>query len=156
MVSQYMNEKQIKSIEREFSITLPNGYRSMLSSTPPLLLAWLKYEEKENPGQSPFFVNHKMIIGINQMMRDPEDEEYFEFDPNDATKPWPERYFIIGSDVGGNFYCIAPKTKTSRVYFWNQGDTSFPKYADNMASFVKRLFKDYGEIAAMDCESDDP
>ncbi|MDB2526481.1 SMI1/KNR4 family protein [Mariniblastus sp.] len=149
-----MNEKQIQSIEKKFSITLPNGYRKMLASTPPLLLAWLNYEEKENPGQSPFFVDHRMIAGVNQMMRDPDDEEYFAFDPNDDSKPWPQRYFIIGSDVGGNFYCIAPASNKSRVYFWNQGDTAFPKYADTMAGFVKRLFKDYGEVAAMDCESD--
>ena len=150
-----MNERQIKSIEKEFSITFPNGFRSILASPPPLLQAWLQYEEKENPGQSPLFLNRDLIIGINQMMRDPDDPDFFQFDPNDDSKPWPDRYFIIGSDVGGNFYCIAPKTKKSRVYFWYQGDTAFPRYANDMAGFVKRLFKDYGEVAAMDCEDDE-
>jgi hypothetical protein len=150
-----MNEKQIKSIEKEFALALPKGYRQMLKSTPPLLLAWLQYEEKANPGQSPFYVDHKFIVSSNRSVRDPDDPEYCQFDPNDDSKPWPDRYFIIGSDVGGNYYCIAPKTKKSRVYFWYQGDTAFPKYADDMAGFVKRLFKDYGEVAAMDCEDDD-
>lgn len=150
-----MNESQINSIEKAFQVTLPSGYRQLLKEPPRLLQAWLKAEEKENPGQSPVFLDAKMIIGINQMMRDPDDPDYFGFDPNDPDKPWPQRYLIIGSDVGGNFYCIAPQSDRSRVYFWYQGDTAFAKFAEDMPRFVKRLFKNYGEIAAMDCASDD-
>ena len=149
-----MNEKQIKTIEKKFSIELPTGYRQMLINPPSYFAVLLKHDEKDNPGQTPFFTDHDLIIGINQMMRDPDDPEFFGFDPNDETKPWPERYFIIGSDIGGNFYCIAPKTGKSKVYFWYQGDTAFSKFSDDMAGFVKRVFKTYGEIAAMDCESD--
>lgn len=149
-----MNEKQIRSIEQQFSITLPHGYRQMLLKPPESLAVLLKHDEKENPGQTPLFLNHQLIVGINQMMRDPNDPDYFGFDPNDETKLWPNRYFIIGSDVGGNFYCIAPITKTSRVYFWYQGDTAFSRFSDSMPGFVKRVFRIYGEVAAMDCEED--
>ncbi len=149
-----MNEKQVQSLEKQFAITFPHGYRQMLLAPPPYLAALLKYDEKDNPGQTPFFMDHRLIAGINQMMRDPDDPEYFGFDPNDDSKLWPDRYFIIGSDVGGNFYCIAPKTNKSRVYFWYQGDTAFSRFADDMAGFVKRVFRTYGEVAAMDCESD--
>ncbi len=149
-----MKEKQVSSIEQEFSITLPHGYRQMLLSPPPYLATLMEFDEKENPGQTPFFMDHNLIIGINQMMRDPDDPAYFQFDPNDETKPWPDRYLIIGSDVGGNFYCIAPRTKKSRVYFWYQGDTALSRFSDDMAGFVKRVFRTYGEVAAMDCESD--
>ena len=49
-----MNEKHIKAIEKEFAITLPNGYRRMLASPPKLFMALLKCDEAENPGQIPF------------------------------------------------------------------------------------------------------
>lgn len=149
-----MNEKQVQSIEKRFSISLPHGYRRMLLRPPSHLAVLLKHDEKENPGQTPFFMDQRLIVGINLMMRDPDDPDYFGFDPNDESKPWPDRYFIIGSDVGGNFYCLAPKTKKSRVYFWYQGDTAFSRFADDMSAFVKRVFRDYGEVAAMDCDPD--
>ena len=149
-----MNEKQIKRLEKKYSIVFPAGYRQMLLNPPEYLVALLKYDEKANPGQTPFFWDYRLIDGMNQMMRDPDDPEYFGFDPNDESKPWPRRYFIIGSDVGGNFYCIAPQSNKSRVYFWYQGDTAFSKFSDDMAGFVKRVFKTYGEVAAKDCELD--
>ena len=149
-----MNETDIKSIEKQYSVTLPHGYREMLKSTPKIFDALLKCDEEDNPGQTPFFTDAGMIIAMNQIMRDPDDPEFFEFDPNDSSKPWPRKYLIIGSDVGGNFYCIAPATNKSRVYFWYQGDTAFSKFADDMAGFVKKIFKLYGEIDAMDCQSD--
>ena len=151
-----MNERDIRSIEKRFSIALPNGYRRMLSSPPEYFAALMKFDEKANPGQTPFFMDRRMIEGANLMMRDRDDPLYFGFDPNDPEVPWPERYFIIGSDVGGNFYCIAPKTGRSRTYFWEQGDSAFPKFADDMAGFVKRIFKIYGEVDAMDCTGDEP
>lgn len=149
-----MNEKQIQSIEKAFSFTLPHGYRSMLKSPPKLFAALLACTERECPGQSECFWDHELLVAINCMMRDRNDPEYFPFDPNDEDRPWPDRYFIIGSDVGGNFYCIAPATGLSRVYFWHQGDIVFSRYAKDMASFVKRIFKDYGEVESMDCEDD--
>jgi hypothetical protein len=149
-----VNEKQVQSIEGAFDVQLPPGYRHLLLQPPRLLQAWVGAEEKDNPGQSPIFFDAKMIVGINQMMRDPDDPDYFGFDPNDPDVPWPKRYLIIGSDVGGNFYCIAPGSGRSRVYFWYQGNTAFSKFADDMPHFVKRLFRAYGEVAAMDCEPD--
>ncbi len=145
-----MNEKQIASIEKKCGVQLPAGYRQMLLSPPPLLAALLKHDEKENPGQTPLFTHPGMIVECNQMVRDPDGEEYYEFDPNDPDKLWPDRYFIIGSDVGGNYYCIAPSTGKSRTYFLYQGDTSFTRFADDMHGFVKRIFRMYGEVAAMD------
>lgn len=150
-----MNEKQISAIEKEFAIALPNGYRQMLKSPPKLFMALLECDEAENPGQIPFFTDHRDIVGFNRMMRDPQDPNHFEFDPNDADKPWPDRYFIIGSDVGRNYYCIKPESEKSRVYFWYQGNTAFTKYSDDMAGFVKRIFRMYGELEAMDCITDD-
>lgn len=150
-----MNEKKIKSIEKKFSVSLPSGYRQMLADPPGLFAALLKHDAKANPGQTPFFTDERLIVGINNMMRDPNDPDYFGFDPNDAEKPWPDRYFIIGSDIGGNFYCIAPKTNRSRVYFWYQGDTAFSKFSDDMPGFLRRVFRNYGDIAAIDCGSDE-
>lgn len=149
-----MNEKQVKRLEKKYAVAFPPGYRQMLLDPPEYLEVLLTHDEKENPGQTPFFFDHEMIDGINQMMRDPDDPNYFGFNPNDESKTWPERYFIIGSDVGGNFYCIAPKSGKSRVYFWYQGDTAFSRFSDDMAGFVKRVFKTYGEVAAMDCPTD--
>lgn len=146
-----MNETQLKRIEKQLSVTLPDCYRKFLKSPPSILAAALRQEEKETPGQTPLFLDLDAIIDANRMMRDPKHPEFFGFGPTDDPEPWPEQFFIIGSDVGGNFYCIKPASGTTAVYFWYQGDTVLKRCAKDLAAFIQQIFKSYGKFAAAEC-----
>ena len=148
-----LTEKKIQSLEKRFAIKLPSPYRELLKSPPSYLVALLEQDVKDDGCKSQItpYLDAKMIEGTNLMARDPDDPD-FEFDPNDSERPWPQRYFIIGSDVGGNFFCITPDSGNDRVYLWEQGCTHFTKYSDDMKGFVKRLFRLYGELALMDMD----
>ena len=146
-----LNETQIKRIERQFSVTLPASYRKFLKAPPSILAAALRQEDRENPGQTPLFLDCKYIVDANRMMRDPKHPQFFGFGPTDDPEPWPDQYFIVGSDVGGNFYCIKPATGTTTVYFWHQGDSVLKRCAKDLPAFIRQIFKSYGEFAAKEC-----
>lgn len=143
-----MNKTQIKSIEKKCKVSLPEYYREFLRSPPSILEAILKQEEKEAPGQASIFLDVSYIIDCNQMMRDPNHPEHFEYGPSDDPEPWPDQYFIIGSDVGGNFYCIKPESGKSSVYFWYQGDNALKRCAKDLAAYVKQIFRLHADFAA--------
>lgn len=143
-----MNKTQLKSIEKKCKVALPEWYREFLLSPPSILEAVLNQEEKEGPGQSSIFLNHEDIINCNQMMRDTSHPEHFEFGPSDDPEPWPDQYFIVGSDIGGNFYCIKPESGKSSVHFWYQGNNALERYTKDFAAYVKKIFKDHAQFAA--------
>lgn len=146
-----MNEAQLKRIEKQLSVALPDCYRNLLKAPPSILAAALRQEDKETPGQIPLFLDVDSLINSNRMMRDPNHPEFIGFGPTDEPQPWPEQFFIIGSDVGGNFYCIKPATGTTGVYFWHQGDTVLKRCAKDLPTFVQQFFKSYANIAADEC-----
>ena len=150
-----MNEAQIKRIEKQFSVTLPDGYRNFLKAPPGILAAALRQENKETPGQTFLFLDSDDIIDANRMMRDPEHPQFFGFGPTDDPEPWPDQYFIVGSDVGGNFYCIKPATGKTAIYFWYQGDTVMRRCAKDLSAFIRLIFKSYGDLAAQECNNDE-
>jgi hypothetical protein len=150
-----LNERDVASIEKKFGVTLPAAYRRLLIDPPDLLEALVKQCAKEWPGQCLFFLTKGEIVELNEIVRDP-DEPYFQhYEEGGEDRPWNERYFVIGQDVGGNLFCIAPESGTCRVYHQLNGDfCRYTKFANDAAHFVKRLFKLFGEIAAMDCDVD--
>ena len=149
-----MNETQLKKIEKQFSVSLPDGYRKFLKSPPSILAAALRQDDKETRGQIPLFLDAEYIIDANRLMRDPKHPGFFGFGPTDDPVPWPEQFFIIGSDVGGNFYCIKPASGTTAVYFWYQGDTVLKRCAKDLPTYIRQVFKSYGNFAAEQCGED--
>ncbi len=149
-----MTNKDVRAIEKKFGIKLPGTYCQLITNLPPYLEALLLRDAKDGcESQIPFFLDRGMVEWTNGLVRGDEDDVYFEFDPNDDERPWPDDYFVIGSDVGGNYYCLKPATKTDRVYFWEQGCTSFMKYSQNIAGMVKKQFKLYSDLTQMDLQS---
>lgn len=143
-----MTENQLASIERRFGCKLPRGYRQLLVSIPGELLALLKWEDNEYKceEQTCLYRTQRNLVAMNTLVRDSETDE-FEFDPNNRDRPWPDRYFVIGGDVGGNFYCVNTQLNRDRVYFWNHGDTRFVRVCDGVPRFIKHLFREFAEVA---------
>lgn len=120
---------------------------------PGELLALLKWEDADNQcdEQTCLYRTQRLLVEMNSLVRQSRSDK-FEFDPNDRGRPWPDRYFVIGGDVGGNFYCINTQLDNDRIYFWHQGDTRFARVCDGAPRFVKHLFREFAEVAVMGLE----
>lgn len=146
-----MNKRQLASIEKESGITLPKSYRGLLLNPPKLLMMLLRWEDEDNDeSQTPLFRSPKLISGINEWARDPDDED-FVFDANNPRRTWPNKYFIIGGTCGGDYFCIKPSAKKkTEVFFWHHDSADFEKCADSIADYVKHMFAFYAEVATWD------
>ena len=150
-----LTAKEVRLLEKEFELVLPHGYRRLLLSPPKLLAALVEASKRiDDPEQTPFFLEYSILADVNRRMRNPNAKGYCCFGPDDDPLPWPERYLIIGSDVGGNYYCIAPTSGRSSVYLWEQGDSALNRITKDISGYVRRSFRDWGNGAALDCEDD--
>ena len=149
-----MTEDDVKQIESTFNVQLPNGYRGLLLSPPSLLVALMDaFAIEHSDYEIPIFLKPDVIRNENAEARNP--EEGFIYNEDDEDDPWPDEYFIIGADCGGNKYCIRPESKLSSVYEWDHsGGDNFEETADSIARYVEIWFKELGEVAATDCVPD--
>ncbi len=149
-----MTEEDIVRIEQTFAIRLPHGYRQLLKSPPRLLVALMKEFAKEHSDfEVPVYLKADLIIGQNQLVRDP--EEGFVAGPQQSDI-WDDELLIIGGDCGGNFYCIKANSGSSTVYEWDHsGACELEVYGESIPTYVERWFTELGELAAMDCCDDD-
>ncbi len=148
-----MNKRQLAVMEKKFGVKLPAAYRGLLLSPPRLLLMLLKWEDADNDeSQTPLFRSPKLISGMNEWVRDPDDED-FVFDANNPRRRWPDKYFIIGGTCGGDYYCIKPSAKKkTEVFLWNHDGADFEKCADSFRDYVKHMFQFYAEVATWDLQ----
>lgn len=149
-----MNEQDIQQIEAEFAVTLPHAYRRLLLSPPSMLVALMDAYALEIDGNEiPIYLKPDFIISDNREARDPEDG--FIYNEEDEGDVWPNEYFVIGSDCGGNKYCIKPASGKSSVFEWDHsGGDNFEETASSIKQYVEYWFKELGEVAAMDCVKD--
>ena len=150
-----MNESDVSQLENTFGVRFPKGYRQLLLTPPNLLVALMKaFAEEQDDLSVPMVLNFDAIQALNEEARD--SENGLVFDEENEDVPWPNEYFIIGADCGGNRYCIKPTSERSTVYEWDHsGGDNFEQVADSMTEYVEHWFKEIGEIAAMDCVDDE-
>lgn len=139
-----MKLKDISAIEKTFGISLPSGYQALLLEMPKELQSLLSCEEEDT--DKPVFEDRKSIVETNKLVRDPA----FEFDAGNPKRCWPEKYFVIGGDIGGNLYCINRKLKRTAVYFWQHDSAEFQKCSKTLTEFVFQIFVYYGQFAVSD------
>ena len=151
-----MTEDEVKELEAAFDVRLPSGYRHLLLSPPSMLIALMdSLAEEHSDYEVPAFLKAEVIRNENSEARDP--EEGFVYDVEDEDAVWPNEYFIIGGDCGGNRYFIKPTSGVSAVYEWDHsGAAEIELVSETIAQYVEHWFKELGEVAAMDCVPDDP
>ncbi len=79
----------------------------------------------------------KTLVAENRFMRNRRPTNGFD---------WPDKYFIIGGDLGGNYYCLNVDASTSAIYYWFHETGEFSLYARSLASFILKVFHDYAEF----------
>lgn len=127
-----MTNGSVRRLEREFKLLLPADYKKLLTSFPIPLMRLLSCEA--NPNARHVYQELTTIVSANQLMRKRQPTDDF---------VWPEKYFIIGGDPGGNYYCLNLAASTSAIYYWFHETGEFSLYARSLASFIFKVFHDY-------------
>ncbi len=121
-----MTETQIKQIEKTFNCRLPAIYKRLLTVMPKPLKHLMSLER---PGHRAIFTDKDLIIKTNKSLR------------NAESLSWPEKYFIIGGDCGGNLLCLNLVSKRSCVYFWWHETDEFFLHAKDIPAFIRRIYR---------------
>lgn len=92
-----MTERDVARVEKKLDIRLPAHYRQFLIEHGAAVA-----KAKRGGGFVPFFTTVKEIIEANEALRaDPNRQP-----TNQDTEPWPLKYLIVGTDGGGDYWCV--------------------------------------------------
>ena len=133
-----MNQSDVSRIESSLGLALPDAYCQLLLDFPTDLAAAFPSNRSEDERR--LFNTPDPIISTNTLVRRPDHL----IDPDDPDSRWPDRYLIVGMDIGCNFYCINRNAKNSAVFFWFHEDGDFEKHTTNIRKFASELTEYYG------------
>jgi len=123
-----MNQKEIVRIERSLGFALPDSYSAFLLDFPQRLVD--AYPDDHSPRERELFNTSEPIISTNTLVREP-------------NSKWPDKFLIVGMDIGTNFRCIDRQLSKSPVYLWFHEDGEFEKIATSLAKYVDKLIENY-------------
>ena len=133
-----MNQSDVSLIESSLGFTLPETYRDLLLHFPADLAA--VFPSDRSADERRLFNTADPVISTNSLVRRLDHL----IDPDDPDSRWPDRYLIVGMDIGCNFYCINRNAKNSAVYFWFHEDGDFEKHTTSIRKFASELTEYYG------------
>tara|TARA_R110002167_G_scaffold181621_1_gene382022 strand:- start:27 stop:434 length:408 start_codon:yes stop_codon:yes gene_type:complete len=133
-----MNQSDVSRIESSLGVGLPESYRDLLLDFPANLAA--VFPSDCSPDERRLFNTPDPSISTNSLVRCPDHL----IDSGDPDSRWPDRYLIVGMDIGCNFYCINRNAKHSAVFFWFHEDGDFEKHTANLSKFASELTAYYG------------
>jgi hypothetical protein len=133
-VEHIVSKSIVKLLEHEFKIRLHADYRKLHDSFPVPLMKLMSCEEE--PSARSVYNDLKTLVSENRLMRNRGPTNGFD---------WPDKYVIIGGDLGGNYYCLNVHGASSAVYYWFHETGEFSLYARSLASFILKVFQDYAE-----------
>ncbi len=141
-----MTETEVATVETELAVGLPSHYRKFLLNYPQSLLenkldlGWVK----EPPADRQFYNNPTRLIALNRDVRTPGTPWVGE-----AGDPWPDKYFVIGDDQCGNYWCVDLLVTDPGVWFYDHEIGAFERRHGSLSEFTDSLL---AEIAAFNRE----
>jgi SMI1 / KNR4 family (SUKH-1) len=115
-----MTETDLKLIESKLGVVLPAEYRDFMLTYPQSLREAKLVGDEESASDSFLFNDLTMVIEHNKEMRKPG-----LLVTKSETSPWPDHYFIIGADCGGNCWCIKLGSESRGVWFFDHEEGVF-------------------------------
>ena len=131
-----MTGADVDRIESELGMKLPPHYREFVI-TYPQSLREAKFEYKQEPASASFlFDDPQQVIDYNRAMREPG-----LLVTNGETAPWPDEYFIVGKDVGGNYWCVDLTGRNKAVWFFDHEEGMFQRQSKSLADHEQYALK---------------
>jgi hypothetical protein len=116
-----MTERDVARIERALDVKLPVHYVRFLIDHGAAVA-----KAKRAGGFVPYFTTAKEIIDANQELRANPSLRV----TNQDTVPWPLKYLIVGTDGGGNDWCVDLKSKREVIWFFDHESYGTFRHAD--------------------------
>jgi hypothetical protein len=133
-----MTESELSDIEERLAVALPDDYRSFMLRYPPGLasakkdLGWVQ----ESPSQRQLVDDAALLAGLNEDVRRPGTP----WTAGDG--PWPDRYFVIGEDLCGNYWCIDLAVGGAGVWSYDHDTGGFERQFGSLGEFAAELLRD--------------
>ncbi|MDG3008089.1 SMI1/KNR4 family protein [Paludisphaera mucosa] len=133
-----MTEAELSEIEERLGVDLPADYRRLLLGYPPDLesaktdLGW----KQESPSERQLVNDADRLVELNEDVRRPGTPW------TDDDGPWPGRYFVIGDDECGNYWCIDLGGSGSEVWFYDHDLGGFEQHFGSLEEFAGELLRD--------------
>lgn len=130
-----MNPLDLKKIEAEFEVRLPQAYKDFLLNYPRDLtqlkrdLGW----KQEAPSARELLASVKALRSVNSKVRLPGTPWVGEDDP------WPVQYWVIGDNEAGDYWCIDVANTAASVYFYDHDRGAFEKRFKSVSHFADFL-----------------
>jgi hypothetical protein len=105
-----MTERDVTRIETKLAVQLPSHYRQFLIDQGTAVA-----KAKRGGGSVPFFTMAKEIIDANADLRANPSLR----DTNRDTEPWPLKYLIVGTDGGGDDWCVDLEDEREVIWFFD-------------------------------------
>jgi hypothetical protein len=127
-----MTVRDIERIEKALDVKFPVHYRRFLIEHGAAVA-----KAKREGAFVPFFTTAKEIIKANQELRANPNLR----DTNRDTEPWPLKYLIVGSDGGGDEWCVDLKSKREAIWFFDHEAYGTFRHADTPTwdAFLEQL-----------------
>jgi hypothetical protein len=133
-----MTDAELAEIEERLSVALPGAYRAFLLPYPAELIAAKKDFgwKKESPSDKQLVNDAAQLIELNEDVREPGTPWTAE------DGPWPTRYFVVGDDLCGNYWCIDLDGPGADVWFYDHDLGDFEPQFSSLDEFAAELLRD--------------
>jgi hypothetical protein len=122
---------ELDAIENALGWPLPRHYRRFMLAYPTSLVE-AKPRDWEPITAWEFANTPQRIIEWNRYVRRQPEGTFVE-------GPWPDNYFIIGAEEGGNYYVIDRYAVEEAVFLWLHDTGEFSAEAESVPQFVDWL-----------------
>ena len=142
-----MTEADLARVESELGVSLPAHYREFMLNYPADFLA-ASFGPEGEPGEPADFLlpyEPETLIRVNREARQHLSLQHF----SGSLIPWPEHYFVIGRDSGGDHWFIKLKAESGlsglvwRYYHEKEmsrvAALSLERYADNLRKLFEKF-----------------
>ena len=127
-----MKREDVDRIESELNIKVPNAYRDLVTNYPEEFYEWgADYDLSDSPDR---------VVEINREVRT---------EPFYGLK-WPDRYFAIGENGCGDYYCLDLQGDFTGVIFFDHEVGQFIRKFSSLDEWWRNQLQEY--LADTECE----
>jgi hypothetical protein len=136
-----VTEDELRHLEQRFGITLPDPYKAFMLEFPTVLLETriLVGDQPQTPAQWEFLGSVERLLEVNRFVREEPDIEWLE-----DGGAWPEDKFVIGEDIGGDYFALDLCADGAVLRFDHENGTLEP-LEPTLQAYTTRVLREYAE-----------
>jgi SMI1-KNR4 cell-wall len=139
-----MTADQLRDVEHELNLTLPKFYAAFMLEYPQDLNDTVIQigDSPQIPADWEFIGSSERLIEVNRFVREPE-VEWLE-----DGGPWPDDQFVIGEDIGGDYFSVNLSGTSEAVLMFDHETGGFEPCAASLSAHAQRVIAEYSRYNA--------